>query len=149
MPTAFSISRRVEFRDTDTAGIVHFTALLAYMEEAEHAFLRHVGLSVYLREQGETITWPRVSAQCDFKGAVKFEDVVDIAVRVQRLGGASVTYAFELSHQGRPIAQGSMTSVCCKMRPAEPPQAIPMPGWIRDKLAPFVADPADTAEKIR
>jgi 4-hydroxybenzoyl-CoA thioesterase/acyl-CoA thioester hydrolase len=109
------------------------------MEEAEHAFLRHLGLSVHLSDQGETLSWPRVSAQCDFKSAVKFEDVVQIAVRIERLGGASVTYGFDVSHQGRAVAQGTMTSVCCRIRPGQPPQAVAIPDWVREKLAPYVA----------
>src|SRR5258705_11859497 len=117
MPSVFTTSRRVEFRDTDAAGIAHFSVLFVYLEEAEHAFLRHVGLSVHVRDEDQTISWPRVSAQCDFKSAVEFEDVVEIVVRIERLGGTSVTYAFDVSHAGRPVAQGSMTSVCCRIRP--------------------------------
>jgi 4-hydroxybenzoyl-CoA thioesterase/acyl-CoA thioester hydrolase len=137
----FTTSRQVQFRDTDAAGIAHFTAIFAYLEEAEHALLRHVGLSVHLRHEGQTISWPRVSAQCDFQGAVRFEDVVDIAVRIERLGGASVTYRFDVSHQGRAVATGRMTSVCCRIRDGQPPEAIPIPDWVREKLSPHVADP--------
>jgi 4-hydroxybenzoyl-CoA thioesterase/acyl-CoA thioester hydrolase len=130
----------VEFRDTDAAGIAHFTALFAYMEEAEHAFLRHLGLSVHQRDkQGETISWPRVAAQCDFQQPVKFEDVVEIAVSIEKLGGASVVYRFELSQAGRAVAQGTMTSVCCQIRAGQPPRAIPIPEPIRQKLACHLA----------
>jgi acyl-CoA thioester hydrolase len=135
--STFTTKRQVQFRDTDAAGIAHFTALLAYLEEAEHAFLRHLGLSVHLSDQGETISWPRVSAQCDFKSAVKFEDTVEIAVGIERLGGTSVTYRFDVSHEGRPVAEGRMTSVCCRIRPGEPPKAVAIPDWVREKLAPY------------
>ena len=137
--TVFRTSRRVEFRDTDAAGIAHFTALFAYLEEAEHAFLRHAGLSVHARDEDQTISWPRVAAQCDFRSAVRFEDVVEIAVRIERLGGTSVTYGFDVSHAGQPVAHGSMTSVCCRIRPSEPPKAVSIPDWMREKLAPYVA----------
>ncbi len=138
MPT-FTTTRQVQFRDTDAAGIAHFTALFAYMEEAEHALLRHVGLSVHLEHEGETLSWPRVSAQCDFQSAVTFEDLVEIAIRIERLGGSSVTYRFDLSHEGRAVAQGRMTAVCCRIRPGEPPKPIEIPPWVREKLAPYVA----------
>ena len=49
MPTTFSTKRRVELRDTDAAGIAHFSAYFRYMEQSEHEFLRHVGLSVILQ----------------------------------------------------------------------------------------------------
>ena len=47
MSQVFKTERRVEFRDTDAAGIVHFSVFFAYMEQAEHEFLRSLGLSVH------------------------------------------------------------------------------------------------------
>ena len=91
MPDTFSVQRRVEFRDTDAAGIVHFTAFFAYMEEAEHALLRACDTSVVVEEDGHTISWPRVSAHCDFSGAAHFEEVLTIEVCVERLGEKSAT----------------------------------------------------------
>src|SRR5213078_989612 len=46
MPAVFRTTRRVEFADTDMAGIVHFANFFRYMESAEHEFLRSHGLSV-------------------------------------------------------------------------------------------------------
>jgi len=129
------MTRRVEFRDTDAAGIAHFTAIFAYLEEAEHALLREAGLSVHLRQEEETISWPRVSAECQFLSPVRFEDLVDVAVRIERLGEKSVTYAFDVSHNLRPVARARMTSVCCRLRPGEPPQGIAVPANFREKLA--------------
>ena len=64
---AFRTTRRVEFSDTDAAGIAHFTAFFRFMEQAEHELLRSVGLSVFMPVDGEEITWPRVSSKCDFR----------------------------------------------------------------------------------
>ena len=50
MATAFVTSRRVEFSDTDAAGIMHFVAFFRMMEQAEHELLRSVGLSVVMHE---------------------------------------------------------------------------------------------------
>ena len=44
--SSFSATRRVEFRDTDAAGIMHFASFFPLMESVEHEFLRHLGLSV-------------------------------------------------------------------------------------------------------
>jgi 4-hydroxybenzoyl-CoA thioesterase/acyl-CoA thioester hydrolase len=113
MAAPFVTSRRVEFRDTDAAGIMHFASIMGLMEEAEHEFLRHVGLPLFRPVENGQISWPRVSAQCDFKSPARFEDIVEITVAVQRIGQRSVTYRFELSCDGRTIANGLMTSACC------------------------------------
>jgi hypothetical protein len=43
MNAAFITTRRVEFSDTDAAGIAHFVAFFRWMEQAEHDLLRSVG----------------------------------------------------------------------------------------------------------
>ena len=40
----FVARRRVEFRDTDAAGIAHFSTFFVWMESAEHELLRHAGV---------------------------------------------------------------------------------------------------------
>jgi acyl-CoA thioester hydrolase len=136
MSQSFRTKRRVEFRDTDAAGIVHFSVFFNYMEEVEHEFLRTVGLSVVMKDQHMSIAWPRVAARCDYQGSVRFEDEVDIEMHISRLGQKSVTYEFTFTHDGRPVAAGQMTAVCCQMDGGEPLQSIAIPGWIADKLKP-------------
>ena len=46
MSQVYTFRRRIEFRETDMAGIVHFSNFFAYMEQAEHDFLRSVGMGV-------------------------------------------------------------------------------------------------------
>ena len=130
MPTIYRTTRRVEFRDTDAAGIMHFSAFMTYMEQVEHEFLRSLGLSVMMRDDEGAISWPRASVSCDFRGAVRFEDTLDVECQVARLGNKSVTYAFRFTHDGRPVAEGKITAVCCRMRAAAPPSAIVIPDWI-------------------
>lgn len=138
----FHTSRRVEFRETDAAGIAHFTSLIAYMEEAEHDFLRHLALSVVLRDEQGEISWPRVAANAEFLSAVRFEDEIDVELRILRMGTKSVTYGFVLSHRGRAVAKGSISAVCCRVAAHQPPQSIPIPDWIRERLAPWVSEQA-------
>ncbi|MGE3410539.1 MAG: acyl-CoA thioesterase, partial [Pirellulales bacterium] len=137
MPQPYRTTRRVELRDTDAAGIAHFSAFIQYMEQAEHEFLRHLGLSVLMHDDAGEISWPRVSVQCDYQGAVRFEDVVDVDLRLDRLGSKSATYTFLFEHAGRTIASGRMTSVCCRLNPHHPPQSIVIPPSIADKLRPW------------
>ena len=66
-PASYRTTRRVEFRDTDAAGIMHFSAFFNYMEQVEHEFLRHLGMSVLARDEEGAISWPRVSASCDYQ----------------------------------------------------------------------------------
>ena len=137
MSSEFQIQRRVEFCETDAAGIAHFSAFFLYMEQAEHALLRHLGLSVVMRDEAGVITWPRVSAHCDYTSAVKFEDVLDLALTIKRLGDKSVTYSCRFSLNGVLAASGTLTSVCCRLLPDQPPKSIPIPPWIAERLKAY------------
>jgi 4-hydroxybenzoyl-CoA thioesterase/acyl-CoA thioester hydrolase len=128
------MQRRVEFRDTDAAGIAHFSVFFNYMEEAEHDFLRKRGLTVFLQDEEGTLSWPRVSVHCDYISSVKFEDVLEIAVEIARLGSKSVTYKFKFSAGDRLVANGVMTSVCCRFNPDGTPRSVPIPAWIVERL---------------
>lgn len=97
MPSEFRYRRRVEFADTDAAGMVHFTALLRYVEEAEHAFYRSFGASAFRREADRTVGLPRVALDCEYLGPVRYGEEVDVRLLVRRVGTRSVSYEAELS----------------------------------------------------
>ena len=136
----FRSTRRVEFCDTDAAGILHFSAFFQLMEQAEHELLRSVGLSVVMSDEAGKISWPRVAAKCGFRSAVHFEEELAIDVSIGRLGTKSVTYAFAVTCQGRDVAAGEITSVCCRMQEGKPPEPMDIPDWFSVKLAPFVQE---------
>ena len=149
MAETYQTQRRVEFRDTDAAGIVHFSVFFTYMEEAEHRLLRDIGLSVVSQLDGKTVSWPRVSAKCDYRKSIKFEQVITIDVTIERLGGKSISWRFDFSDKdGTPVASGSTTTVCCEIPPNHDlhspvkPVPIEIPPAFREKLAIFAVDPA-------
>ena len=132
----FSVSRRIEFRDTDAAGMVHFSAFFPMMEAAEHEALRSLGISVMQPlDNGGHLTWPRVSAKCDYRQAARFEELLTIDVSVLRIGTSSVTYGFRFCRDETEIAVGEVTAVCCLWTPDAPLQKTPIPAGVRDKLS--------------
>ena len=135
---AFRTTRRVEFSDTDAAGIAHFTAFFRWMEQAEHELLRSVGLSVFMQVEGQKVTWPRVSSKCDFRSMAKFEEVLEIATYISRLGEKSVTWSFRFSIGLRDVASGEITTVCCRVNPDATLTSIPIPQLFLSKLRPFL-----------
>lgn len=148
MSIPFKTSRRVEFSDTDAAGIMHFSAFFRFMEQAEHDLLRSLGLSVVMSDDvtdagGGRLSWPRVHSHCDFRVPAHYEDVVEIDVSITRLGEKSATYSFRFELAGRELATGKITSVCCRIVASKPPQSVAIPEWFRAKLIPFVVSPLE------
>ncbi|MEX0678850.1 MAG: thioesterase family protein [Pirellulales bacterium] len=138
MTEPYKTQRRVEFRDTDAASMAHFSVFFVYMEQAEHELWRHLGLSIMVADEEGAMSFPRVGARCDYQLAVKFEDVLDIEVAIARLGQKSITYEFHFSHDGRPVATGQTTTVCCRFADDGRPRSIPIPTWIVQKLESVV-----------
>jgi YbgC/YbaW family acyl-CoA thioester hydrolase len=130
----FRTSRRIEFADTDMAGIVHFANFFRFMEAAEVEFLRSRGLSVVMEWEGRKISFPRVAASCDYLRPIHFQDLVDIAVGLKRLGRKSVTYEFEFLLGGEVIARGQLSSVCCLVSSGQTIESIEIPKSIRERL---------------
>jgi acyl-CoA thioester hydrolase len=113
MPAEFTIVHRVQFSETDMAGIVHFANYFRWMEEVEHAFFRSVGMSVSMEHEGEHVSWPRVATACDFFAPCRFEDENTLRLRIMKVGGKSLNYEVDFLKGQTPVALGKMTSVCC------------------------------------
>lgn len=139
MSKTFEYRRRVEFCETDAAGIVHFSSFFLYMEQAEHAFWRHLGLSVFRQATGDLlVSWPRVSVSCQYRGPVGFEDEVDLQLSIARLGEKSITFKFSMRVKGRHVADGETTAVCCRVHDSHSLESVKIPEEFRAKLAAYL-----------
>jgi acyl-CoA thioester hydrolase len=133
MPYEQRIRRRVEFSETDMAGIVHYSNFFRYMEAAEHEFFRSLGFSVVTRQADPPVGWPRVRAECGFKQPLRFEDEFEVHMLVSEKSSKSLSYQFHIRKLGgaQPVevAHGSLTVVCVThaggtMKAAPIPKAI-------------------------
>ena len=111
-PAAHIHRRRVEFADTDAAGVAHFSRLLAMVEEAEHGFFRERGIPSLTPESA----WPVVKTEVDFCGACRFGEEIEIRLGNFQPGKSSLAYAFEGAIDGRKVFSGKMTK--CHISPA-------------------------------
>jgi acyl-CoA thioester hydrolase len=129
----YTLRRRVFFYEVDSAGIVHFSNYFRYMEEAEHALWRAAGLSIAHREAG--VGFPRVAASFEYKRPLRFEDEVDIRIRITAISERSMKYTCELTRDGEAIATGSATIVCVVQQPDKSMKAVPIPHGIASRFA--------------
>jgi acyl-CoA thioester hydrolase len=134
----FRLARRVQFYETDAAGIVHFSWFFRYMEEAEHALWRAAGISIHPPDS--EIGWPRVGASFQFRRALRFEDEFEVRLRVAELTRRTMRYTCVLAQGDAIIANGELTIACVLKRPNEPMKAIDIPP---DIAARFEVAPAE------
>lgn len=142
MPYEFKAVRRVEFSETDLAGIVHYSNFFRYMETAEHGFYRSLGFSVTLSHFDPPLGFPRVHAACDYKMPLRFEDLVEIHILVKEKRSRVLTYFFRFSKilpegSGSPpllVATGLLTVVCVAHSAAGKMEAVAIPAELADKI---------------
>ena len=138
MAYEFKITRRVEFSETDMAGIMHYSNFFRYMEAAEHAFFRSLGFSVVTKQVDPPVGWPRVHASCVFKQPLKFEDEVEIHMLVTEKKSKSLSYEFRFRKLNAPaaeeVARGKLTVVCVTRDTHGKMSASPIPKAIADKI---------------
>jgi acyl-CoA thioester hydrolase len=134
MPHEYHTQRKIEFSDTDMAGIVHFSRFFIFMETAEHEFLHSLGTSVSTEWEGNKLGWPRLAATCEYFHPAKFEDILDIHLSIARKGTKSITYKFSITKGDVRIAQGQVTTICCICNPGEPIRSIPIPDFIAEQI---------------
>jgi acyl-CoA thioester hydrolase len=136
----YRLTRRVQFYETDAAGIVHFSWFFRYMEEAEHALWREAGISIHPAET--EIGWPRIAASFEFRRPLRFEDQFDVRLRIAEMTRRTIRYACVLTQEETTIATGELTIACVLKRPNEPMKAIDIPPEIaaRFQVAAAVDD---------
>ncbi|NQV35136.1 MAG: acyl-CoA thioesterase [Phycisphaeraceae bacterium] len=138
MKNGFVMPRRVEFMDTDMAGIAHFTAYFRYMETAEHELFRALGLAAATKDSERHLGWPRVSCGFDFKAALRFQDPFEVHLGITRMGKRSISYHTDIVRDEQIIASGHTTSVCCTIDTAGGMASIDIPEDVTHKLKPYL-----------
>jgi YbgC/YbaW family acyl-CoA thioester hydrolase len=97
---------RVAWVDTDAGGRIHFTAAFRWAEQAETALMRRLGLLD--SGWGE---YPRRKVEAEYLKVLRFEDEIEIRLRVENVGRTSVTYSWTVAKDGEPHVKGRHTVV--------------------------------------
>ena len=138
MAYEFKITRRVEFSETDMAGIVHYSNFFRYMETAEHGFFRSLGYSVVMEDANPPIGFPRVHATCDFLKPLEFEDEVEIHLLVSAKKAKSLSYVFRFRKLNASppveVARGALTVVCVTQKADGTMVAHPIPKELAERI---------------
>ena len=90
-PFKFSAQTRVGFSDTDAQGIVYYGRYLPYFDQARVEYHRNLGLlGMEIGEEGQEFVMRALSV--DYHAPAVFDDLIEVYVRLARIGQTSVTY---------------------------------------------------------
>lgn len=135
----FVYNRRVEFSDTDMAGIMHFSRFFIFMESAEHAFFRSLGFSIHTDINGKRFGWPRIHVECDFRRPLRFEDEVEIHLFIEEITDRTILYRFSFikmnGEQPEEVATGEIKTICVTFDEVKGMKSTKIPSEITDKIS--------------
>jgi acyl-CoA thioester hydrolase len=135
MTSVFVTTHRVEFFETDLAGIVHFANYYRYMEQAEHSFFRSLDLKIHDKlPDGTVFGWPRVAASCSFNAPARYEDEIEVRVTVIRRTRRSLTTSYEFHRGETLLATGEMKTAYCIVPVAGGLRSVDMPSEYFERL---------------
>ncbi|CAI8339253.1 MAG: Putative esterase [Opitutia bacterium UBA7350] len=138
-------TRKIEFSETDMAGLVHFSNYFRYMESAERDFFETAGLNLIQTEAGPLRGWPRTRAECKFSAPLHFGDTIEIHLAVVAVKDRSIEFRFRifrLDNEGNrtQAGKGHLTTIYAERLPSGELRSIELPPEIREKICPAPAE---------
>jgi acyl-CoA thioester hydrolase len=129
----FVHSLRVRYNECDPQGVVFNANYFTYFDVTLTELWREAfGSYSALVERGYDMVVAEAAAQ--FRGAARFDDELEVAMAVARLGETSMTTQIEISRDGELLVEGRMVHVFVE---AEGLRKTSMPADVRERLERF------------
>jgi acyl-CoA thioester hydrolase len=138
-PFKYSSLTRVGFSDTDAQGIVYYGRYLPYFDSARVEYHRHLGMLEAARSEYEFVMRANT---IEYLAPASFDDLVEVFIRVSRIGRTSVTYEFAAYRveDDALMVTAEQTLVLVDL---EERRAYPIPNSYRDQVAALEGEDLD------
>jgi acyl-CoA thioester hydrolase len=132
-PYRYAAYTRVGFSDTDAQGVVYYGRYMPYFDLARTEYHRHLGA---ISNRGE---FAMRASTVEYHAPARFDDLLEVFVRVERVGTTSVTYdyaAFRLDSDDSDLLMvtAKQTLVLIELANRRP---APVPTEFRERVAEF------------
>jgi acyl-CoA thioester hydrolase len=137
-PFKFSATTRVGFSDTDAQGVVYYGRYMPYFDLARVEYHRSLDM---LRAEPQEREFVMRAMHVEYHRPARFDDVIEVDVRISRIGTTSVTYEFAAYLEGETLAvTASQITVLVDLAERKP---SPIPGWWRERIRALEGDDLD------
>ena len=133
-PFRYAAFARVAFSDTDAQGVVYYGRYMPYFDLARNEYHRHLG-----RVRLGHVDFAMRAITVEYLAPARFDDLLEIFVRVERIGTTSITYdhaAYRIDDDEADtlMVTAKTTAVCISL---DERRAVPVPREFRDRVASF------------
>ncbi len=131
-PFKFSATTRVGFSDTDAQGVVYYGRYMPYFDLARVEYHRSLDM---LRSEPQDREFVMRAMHVEYHMPARFDDLIEVDVRIRRIGTSSVTYEFAAYLEGEVLAvTATQTAVLVDLADRKP---CPVPDWWRERIRGF------------
>ena len=139
-PFKFSATTRVGFSDTDAQGVVYYGRYMPYFDLARVEYHRSLDM---LRAEPQEREFVMRAMHVEYHQPARFDDLIEVDVRISRIGTTSVTYEFAAYLEGDNLAvTASQTAVLVDLADRKPSV---VPDWWRERIRTFEGDDLDNS----
>ena len=133
-PFRYSALARVWFSDTDAQGVVYYGRYMPYFDLSRTEYHRHLGMARF-----DHVDFAMRAVTVDYVAPARFDDLLEVFVRVERIGTTSITYehaAYRIDEDGGDalMATAKATVVCVAL---DERRAVPVPEEFRERITAF------------
>ena len=139
-PFRYAAYLRVGFSETDAQGVVYYGRYMPYFDLARTEFHRHLG-----RSRLGASDFAMRASNVEYHAPARFDDLLEVFVRVERIGRTSITYdhaAYKIDEDAADgdvlMATAKQTLVLIDLAGRRP---VPVPDAFREQIAAFQGAP--------
>ena len=92
----FYYSFRVRYSEVDAQGIVFNAHYLTYFDSAMTEYLRHINYNYVQEVEDRNEDFHTVKTLVEYKHPIKFDQIIDICIKVKKIGRPSLTFYIEI-----------------------------------------------------
>ena len=96
----FMTTVRVRWMECDAQGIVYNGAYLGYLEIGQAEYYRNLGFAIYIIPQSGYFDFAVVKSTQEFKAPAKVDEIIELHLRVSKIGSTSLTLYLEIYPEG-------------------------------------------------
>lgn len=132
MAFQYDFKFKVQWGDTDAAGIVFFPNFYKWMNESTHEIFAAIGFPVSKLIAEDKIGLPLLETHCNFRSPLYYEDKVVLHSTVEDVGNKVIRVNHQFYKDGQLVAEGYDVRAWTSFK--EKPKAEVIPEEVRKKL---------------
>ena len=123
----FRFPVRVYWEDTDAGGVVYYANYLRFLERARSEWLRALGVDQVRLMHDERLQFVVVEANVRYHRPARFDDELDVTVKLESLRGASIALGQEIRRGAELLVSATVRAACVdadSLKPKPLPKAL-------------------------